>query len=157
MLLHSCICRHAGRCIGELRSQTTMCSLATALYTHLLAPYSSFSSSLLILTLRGGFKDAARPLQLHNTAATPLRRHSEPSKQAIGKGAPAESGSTQSFSVNLSTPVKSQPDRPSPAARPPLLRLSLTWSAYGGFRCTRKLRNYNIQNATPHCSPRLSM
>ena len=42
-------------------------------------------------------------------------------------------------------------------ARPPLLRLSLTWSAYGGFRCTRKLRNYNIQNATPHCSPRLSM
>ncbi|XP_042275913.1 uncharacterized protein LOC121902592 isoform X2 [Thunnus maccoyii] len=80
----------------------------------------------LLLKLRGSFKDAARPLQLCNTAAAPLRRDSKPRKQATGKGAPAESGSMQSFSVNLSTPVRSQPDHPSLAARPSLLWLSLT-------------------------------
>ncbi|XP_044218817.1 uncharacterized protein LOC122989855 isoform X4 [Thunnus albacares] len=40
----------------------------------------------LLLKLRGGFKGAARPLQLCNTAATPLRRDSKPRKQRCSSG-----------------------------------------------------------------------
>ncbi|XP_044218816.1 uncharacterized protein LOC122989855 isoform X3 [Thunnus albacares] len=60
--------------------------LATAFDTHLLALYSLFRRLPLLLKLRGGFKGAARPLQLCNTAATPLRRDSKPRKQRCSSG-----------------------------------------------------------------------
>ncbi|XP_044218815.1 uncharacterized protein LOC122989855 isoform X2 [Thunnus albacares] len=122
MLLHSCICRHAGRCISKLRSQTTMCVLLQHL-TLICLLCTHYSGGCLCYSSCAAASKA--PLVLCNSA-TQLQLLSDGTPNPVSKGAPAESGSMQSFSVNLSTPVRSQPDHPSLAARPSLLWLSLT-------------------------------